>query len=443
MSTLSQTPLFSWENVDRSRPIQILEAALDALPDERLVEALIRERKGKRNDYPLEPLWRATVAGGLLGHATTASLIAELRRNAELRQVCGFEPALAEGAVPPDYVFSRFYAKLEEHQDLLDAMFAEMTRRLGEWLPDLGEHLAVDSKALVVRGRRPEDAGVGTKTYESVDEKGDVQKTVVHWFGYKLHLLIDSVYELPLGWEVTEPTCADSPRLMPLVEKFEEEHPDLHERAETLSADKGYDDGADKADLWDHHDIKPLIPPRDMSRGGPRQRPLDESRSDTIYIGPGGEVLCKIDPFNPDESQAYVPMQFQGFEADRGTLKFRCPAAAYGLECRNRDACACPPLVRDGEFGRVVRVPLDRDRRLFLPVHAPSHAFARAYKRRTAVERVNARLDRVHGLEWALVHSRARMTLRVAMALLAMQASALAWLEAGQPGQIRKLLRAA
>ena len=26
-------------------------------------------------------------------------------------------------------------------------------------------------------------------------------------------------------------------------------------------------------------------------------------------------------------------MAFQGFEADRGTLKCRCPAAAYGLDC--------------------------------------------------------------------------------------------------------------
>lgn len=443
MSTLSQQHLFSWEELDRSRPIEILQAALDALPDERLLEALIRKRKRKRNDYPIVPLWRACVARGLLGHVTTVSLIAELRRNAELRQVCGFEPVLGEAAVPPDYVFSRFYANLEEHLDALEAMFEEMTERLGAWLPDLGRHLAVDSKALVVRGRKPQDAGVGTKTYESVDEKGEVRKSVMHWFGYKLHLLIDAVHELPLGWEVTEPTRADSPRLMPLVEKFEERHPVLHERAETLAGDKGYDDGADKADLWDHHGIKPLIPPRDLSRGAARHRPLDESRSDTIYIGPGGEVMCKIDPFNPDDAQAYRPMQFQGFEAERQTLKFRCPAAAYGLECRNREACACPPLVRNGKFGRVVRVALERDRRLFLPVHAPSHAFARAYKRRTSVERVNARLDRVHGLEWALVHSRARMSLRVALALLAMQASALAWLEAGRPADIRKLLRAA
>lgn len=443
MSTISQGHLFSWEKIDRSRPIEMLRAALDALPDQRLLEALCAERRGRRNDYPIEALWRATVARGLLGHATTASLIAELRRNAELREVCGFEPTLGEAAVAPDYVFSRFNAKLERHGDLIEAMFIEMTTALGRHLPQLGQHLAVDSKALVVRGRRPDDAAVGTKTYESVDAEGNAHRTVTHWFGYKLHLLVDAVHELPLGWEVSEATCADSPRMMPLVDQFEKRLPEVHARAETLAADKAYDDGADKAALWDRHGIKPLIPPRDMSRGGEAYQPLDQRRSDTIFIGPEGEVACKIAPFDEDPNKVYAAMQFQGFEADRNTLKFRCPAKAFGLTCLNRQACACSPLVRDGRFGRVVRVALDRDRRRLLPIHAPSAAFERAYKRRTAVERVNARLDRVHGLEWALVDSRARMALRVNMALLAMQASALAWLEAGQPGQIRKLLSAA
>ena len=62
---------------------------------------------------------------------------------------------------------------------------------------------------------------------------------------------------------------------------------------------------------------------------------------------------------------------------------------------------------------------------------------------RTAVERVNSRLDRVHGLEWALVDSQAAMTLRVSLSILAMLASALGWPRANRPDMIRKLLRAA
>ena len=32
-------------------------------------------------------------------------------------------------------------------------------------------------------------------------------------------------------------------------------------------------------------------------------------------------------------------MAFQGFEADRGTLKYRCPAAAYDLHSQGRALC--------------------------------------------------------------------------------------------------------
>lgn len=442
MATLTQLPLFSWEEIDRSAPIVMLERTLDALPDAQLLETLARERKAKRNDYPLEPIWRALVAGALLGHPTRAALIEELRRNSELRGVCGFDPARAEGAVPRAYVFSRFAKKLKRHQPLINAMFEEMVERLGTLLPDLGRHLAVDSKALVVRGRKPADARVGTKTYESAGEDGAVQKVEVKWFGYKLHLLIDARYELPLAWNVTEATRADSPALMPLIEHLKKDQPVVHKRAETLAADKGYDDGADKADLYDNHGITPLIPPRDLW-GEIRMRPLDEQRSDTIFIGPTGQVCCKVEPFEAQQGKTYAAMQFQGYEPERGTLKFRCPAAAFGMECRNRDACRCKPRVRDGKYGRVVRVALDRDRRIFLPVHTQSRTFQQAYRRRTAIERVNSRIDRVHGLEWALVDSHQSMTLRVSLALLSMVASAAAWIEAKQPEKMRRLLRAA
>ena len=32
-------------------------------------------------------------------------------------------------------------------------------------------------------------------------------------------------------------------------------------------------------------------------------------------------------------------MAFCEFESDRGTLKYRCFAAAYDLECKGREAC--------------------------------------------------------------------------------------------------------
>ena len=101
MSALSQPPLFSWKDVEISPEIVRRAWVLDSLPDEALLRVLCRRRKGKRDDYPIVGIWRAVVAGVVLGHATVAALIRELRRNAELRQVCGFDPLWGERAVPP------------------------------------------------------------------------------------------------------------------------------------------------------------------------------------------------------------------------------------------------------------------------------------------------------------------------------------------------------
>jgi len=62
-------------------------------------------------------------------------------------------------------------------------------------------------------------------------------------------------------------------------------------------------------------------------------------------------------------------------------LEFRCPTKAKGVACNNREACRRWPRVRDGRHGRVVRVPLDRDRRLFFPAYRHSQEFRRLYKK--------------------------------------------------------------
>ena len=44
---------------------------------------------------------------------------------------------------------------------------------------------------------------------------------MVKWFGYKLHLLVDSVHELPLAFIVTKASEDDTTNLAPLVKDLE------------------------------------------------------------------------------------------------------------------------------------------------------------------------------------------------------------------------------
>jgi hypothetical protein len=441
MSILPQPSLFSWREVEATSEIQRLTRLLEALPDRPLLEVLAAERRGKRNDYPLEALWRALLAAIVFGHPSLASLSRELARNGQLRDLCGFDPLRGDKAVPPAWVWTRFVARLLRHQDLIDQMFARLVERLRQLLPDYGRDLAIDAKAIGAWSRSDAEASEGHKNYEGQDEDGEPLQKIQKWFGYKLHLIVDAHYELPVAFELTGAKEADSPQLMPMIDKLKAIHPQLHERVQTLSADRGYDDGDDKAALYDDHDMIPLIDTRDLHQG--RMQPLDPSVHDTIYYGPTGEVCCKVDPFQSEPAKAFADMQFMGFEPERATLKFRCPAAAYGLECKNREACRCRLSVRQGDYGRVVRVPLERDRRLFTPIWRHGRRFERLYKMRTAAERVNSRIDQVYGFERHFIRGKKKVRLRLGLGLLVMLGTAAAWVEAGQPDRVRSLVKAA
>ena len=174
--------------------------------------ALLEARRGKgRNDYPVRPTWNALIAGIVFQHESAASLLRELSRNGELRDRCGFDPVLGAAAVPSDDAFGRFLAVVMEHQDQLRTMFDKLVELLKQELPALGRRLAVDGKALPSFGRpvrdddkraegdrrRDNDADWGTKRYRGTRADGSTWEKVIRWFGFKLHLLVDSAYELP------------------------------------------------------------------------------------------------------------------------------------------------------------------------------------------------------------------------------------------------------
>lgn len=133
-------------------------------------------------------------------------------------------------------------------------------------------------------------------------------------------------------------------------------------------------------------------------------------------------------------------LAFVGFEKDRATLKYRCPAAAFGFECQGRTDCEKLSPVGVGDFGRTIRVPLELDRRIFTPIARPADKWQKAYNLRTSVERVNGRIDQVLGFEHHNIRGKAKMEMRVTLALVVMLAMALGRIRAGQSDMMRSLL---
>ena len=119
---------------------------------------------------------------------------------------------------------------------------------------------------------------------------------------------------------------------------------------------------------------------------------------------------------------------------ERYEMAYGCPARHYGLECAGASRCT---------VGSSVRIPLSEDRRIFTPLARSSYAWKRAYKKRTAVERVNSRLDVSFGFEHHFIRGLKKMKLRCALALCVMLAMALGRVKEKQQEKLRSLVQAA
>lgn len=149
MAIIPQKSLFGWNDVEELGDLERLVLVLENMPDEKLVSTMEKELFRGRNDYPIRAVWNSVLAGLVYQHPTIASLRRELQRNAQLRQVCGFDLWKGLAAVPPDYVYSRFLRKLmNEYSYFVDQMLSELVKTLTELLPDFGNTLAIDGKAI-------------------------------------------------------------------------------------------------------------------------------------------------------------------------------------------------------------------------------------------------------------------------------------------------------
>ncbi len=169
---------------------------------------------------------------------------------------------------------------------------------------------------------------------------------------------------------------------------------------------------------------------RNQWKDGEETKALVPDGIDNVVYDYQGTVYCHC----PVSNERYE-MAFCGFEKDRKALKYKCPAAAYAIECKGYAQCS------QETKGKTVRIPLDTDRRIFVPIARSSYKWQRRYKGRTAVERVNSRIDLSFGFEHHFIRGKAKMTLRVGLALLVMISMALARIKRDQEKDMRSLIK--
>jgi len=381
MRLTTQHPLFAWEALEDSPSLQTIRTFLEAVPDARLLAALHTWRGKGRDDYPIRVLWGTLLLTILLRHPTFEACLADLQRNAALRQLLGIE---SEAGVPKAWNLSRFLDVLgqPQHLALLRETFDRLIQPLAAAVPDLGRNTAGDASGLCARAGAHPDSELPAPTggrKEYTDEAGRVVR-VVEWFGYKFHLLVDVKHEVVLAWQITAANVGDNAVLPQLLAQAQANLP--ARRLQTLAYDKACDDVETHRLLHRQH-IAPLIQNRALWKEE-FERPLPgKLKADNLVHDEAGTVYCY-------DLVSRVPvrhkMSYIGHEAARGTLKYRCPACHEGWRCPSSPRCNAGRA-----YGRTLRVKRELDLRRFPPIPRATKQFERLYKGRTAVERVNAR----------------------------------------------------
>jgi hypothetical protein len=389
-------PLFAWSELEDFPTLATVHDFLTTVPDQDLLAGLRAARGHGRDDFPVERLWRVVLLTIALRHAHVNDTLAELHRNPSL---CRLLAITTPDQIPNDWNLSRFLDVLgqEPHLGNLRAAFDHLAQRLGRAVADLGRDTAGDSTALSARAKAgtkavaaevaqglPQPSG-GKKEY--TDAQGKVVK-VVEWFGYKLHLLVDVKHEVAVAYHVTDTKASDNERLPDLVEQALANLP--AGRMKTLAYDKAADDGA-VHDYLHGQRIKPVIQNRALWKEE-AERPLPGGRFPLQLVhDEAGTVFCYDTVSDPPRRHR---MAYVGYEEDRGTVRYRCPARHQGWDCPSDGKCNAGK-----DWGLTARIPCELDLRRFPPIPRGTKEFERRYKGRTAVERVNARLKIFWGVD--------------------------------------------
>lgn len=394
------------------------EQILELTPDKRLfkifsflaplAEPLVRKLEGAfgsergPDGYSCRALLFSLIAMYIEKISNRARLVERLKGDPRFAWVCGFDPFKT---TPSESTFSRFFAKISETEELLQLFFALVLK--GREMGVIGdEAAAVDAshihahvappkplnkkeKESVLKEqekKKAKDAEAQTKgqvvcaltpQQESQPQtvldlpqepawgaKRNPQGNVFFWYGYKIHVALDTQSEMPVAFWVVSANVHDKTVFLPLLRLLKEKLPGLHFRF--YIADEAYDSRDIYEAVRNEFHAQAIIP---LNLRGAKEPP------------PGfdfnGTPVCT----------AGLPMVYWGSDGERN--KFRCPEAV--------GKCACPLQMHcsNSPYGLTVHCEIDEDPRRFSNPHRGSRYYEKLKKKRSAVERFNGR-GKVH-----------------------------------------------
>jgi IS5 family transposase len=349
-----QESLFSFEDLLKMHSKDRLPIFFSSL-DLRPYAKELRSRSPRGADgHCREGILRALLAAPLEHIQSFTGLHHRLDTDLRFRYQCGLP---LDRKAPSIATLSRVFAGLTK-KNLAKQLFDDLVKRCRQDGIIDGSHVAIDSAAIHAyekkqRKRKSEQTGNanwGAK-FDSFGNK-------VTWFGYKLHLAVDTKSELPLALEVTPAHVNDGEMAPVLIEKV---------TAETSVRFFMLDAGYDQMKVYEaarNVKAQAIIP---LNPRGEKEPPAGMTTN--------GTPCCSMG----------FAMTYWG--ADGDYLKFRCPHATGKVDCPLGMATCS-----SSNYGMVVKVDAKSDLRRFSSPHRYTKRWKELYNERTSVERCNSRM---------------------------------------------------
>ncbi len=204
-----------------------LKAVFQVIPDEVLLRTLKTYYAG-RQGYTYTVLWQTYIAMVMMNIPSFAALIRALCDNPYLAEACGIS---SQDGVPSKFAYSRFMHKLQTGKNvvLVKNIMRTLNLRCYDKFPNFAKSVAIDATDLKAWSNG------GKKVKSDPDAgwiiKADTSGKKKFVYGYKMHLMVDTTYEIPLIANITKGNVADVNNATPLLSqaryvsgKFQPDH---------------------------------------------------------------------------------------------------------------------------------------------------------------------------------------------------------------------------
>jgi len=281
------------------------------------------------------------------------------------------------------------------------ATFSNFRKKLGEeTFFKIFHHLVAQAFAYgIIKGIFTAADATEIWAYANSEHKSDPDATWGYknkdysFYGYKVHLIVDTKSQLPVSIEVTPGNEADSSSLPPLVNQLKKFHPYIETSATMLDA--GYD-GHPAYKLLNDNGITPIIALN--KRNG-----INPLLSGKLSISTDGKIC----------GPANCPLVYWGFDPNRNRLKFRCPATVKKINCLFKKSCS------KSSYGRTFYIHPTDDLRLIGSIPRGTYTWEKLYDLRTSVERTNSELKNSHYLDNLRVRSLPKVKIHTYLSAIA------------------------